>query len=297
MTRLRSRVAPTLGRLLAHDPDPTALYLPAGRSVRGIDTAPRLDRLDLPAGVDLRPVARLPRLRELHLTGPGDSHPVHLGPLSSAPALEALHVHGGRVIGLEALVAVRTLRVVELSFLRCPDLRPLRRLPLHRLVLDGVRGVRLGQLRGLSVEQLDLWGCTCFPLDRSGLGLALDRSGLGFPFDDRSGPCSGLADPALAVLASMPNLREVWLHLDRGSHPGPRSLAPLVNVRDGARIVLDGQFDPERDRDRLAALEARGVWIWAGDEPHENGVHPSWWGPCPGLEQAERAPPTYTTRR
>lgn len=189
---------------------------------------------------------------------------VRLGPLARAPALRELHVQGARVFETEALPDIQTLRVVEFSFMKSPDLKPLPRLPLRRLVLDDVSGVRLGDLEGLTVEELDLWGCE-------------------------------LAD--LGPLSTMPNLREVWIHGDhwwRVRSPA-RSLGPLMHLGKGARIVLDEHFDPERHREQIATLEARGAWIFAGRDPHEYGVHPSWWGKTADSRTGDHQAPRYVT--
>lgn len=161
---------------------------------------------------------------------------------------------------LDPVARLPALRALELSYVDCPDLRPIAGLRLERLVLDGVRGVRLRDLVGLRVERLDLWGCTV---------------------------------DTLAPLATMPDLREVWVYRPHGV--GPARLAHLAHLGAGARIVLDGSFDPDAERAHLAALEARGAWIFAGDDPHGNGVHPSWWGDRAPTPDGEPEPPRYVT--
>jgi hypothetical protein len=243
------------------------------RSVRGIEALTALEHVDVPTGVRLHPIARLPHLRVLHVRGPLSpwalrsplrDRTTRLGPLAAASALEELHLHDARVLELGALAASTSLRVVELSFLRSPNLAPLARLPLRRLVLDAVEGVRLNQVRGLGVEQLDVWGCT---------------------------------HDGLEALATMPNLREVWVFgAGYRNHLTAGALDHLTHLQAGARIVLDGRFDPDQHRAALALLEARGVVVWAGHDPHENGVHPSWWTYTSKLEAADADPPRYVSQ-
>lgn len=264
--RRLGRFAPGVRRFVEREgAGATALDLdPTHRSARGVEALAALERVSLGSGVRLGPVARLPRLRELHVFGPSwaaRDRAVDLGPLAGAPRLESLHVSDARIRGFEAVAHLPSLRDVELRHLRCPDLRPLARLPLRRLVLDGVSGVRLDPLRGLAIEQLDLWGCP-------------DADGL-------------------EALATMPNLREVWVF--RCGRGADAALELLTGIRDGGSVVLDGGFDPDRHRGALRALESRGVRVFAGNEPHENGVHPSWWGPCPRLARADAEPPRYVS--
>lgn len=264
--RPRSPFAPHLRHLVEEaGAGATGLFAGDGlRSVRGLEALTSLESLTLPSGVKLGPVARLPHLRQLTLLGPHReaslrSRSVDLRPLAGAPALDELLLHGVHVRELSPLAEVSTLRSVELGFLQAPSLRPLAGLPLTRFVLDGVSGVRLNQLRGLSVSALDVWGCV------------------------------GAVDPS--ALDTMPNLREVWFHGD-----APDVLDHLRHVADGATLVVDGSVDPDRHRDTIRALEGRGVWLFVGHEPHENGVHPSWWGDCAGLADPARAtPPRYVS--
>jgi hypothetical protein len=263
MPRTWRRLAPRLARALREaGEDPERLYLgrTEARSVRGVEAVQSLVELSVPATADLRRVSRLPLLRELTIEGTPDAR-VQLADLAGAPALELLRLYhlDARCVGAEALAASPSLRVLEVVSSRAPDLRPFRGTALRRLELDGVRGLRPAALAGLGVAELDLWGC-------------------------------GLSD--IEVLASMPNLREVWLH----GNAVP-SLLPLSGLGPGARVVLDGRFDPDAHRPEIEALEARGAWIAVVDDPHAHGIVPSWWGDgARWVDPDGRAPIRYVTR-
>ncbi len=233
--RVWGPLAPGVRAALRGLDGPTELGLYGVRSLRGLETAPTLEALTVPPA-RLDPVARLPRLRRLFVVGRGED--VDLRPLAACRALDDLGLHGVRARHAEALDGLTALRTVLIAFTRSPRLDGLARLPLRRLELDDVTGVRPWELRGLPVEELDLWGC-------------------------------GITD--LDVLATMPNLREVWLNGNR-----VESLAPLLHVRPGGRIVLDHRFEPARHRAALDALEARGVGVLAAHDPEGVGVWPGW---------------------
>ena len=257
-------LAPRLARLLAElDAPPTRLSIPPEIwSVRGIEAVETLEFLSVTPSVALEPVALLPRLKSLAIEGRQRRvRRIRLGPLATAPALESLILYNltAKVEDVAALAAIPTLRVLEVNSAPCPDLRPLATSALRRLELDSASEVRPSVLTGLRVEQLDLWGC-------------------------------GFAD--IEVLATMPRLREVWLQ----GNEVP-TLRPLLHLTAGARVFLDDSVDPDRHRQDIAALEARGVWLMFASDPSDHGVHPSWWdgGAPPLAAQEQRCPIRYMT--